>query len=237
MTPHSRPPLCPDAVFYVPHPCLGDEEPQGPKLYFFKNQQFMSWDVMSEEMCPGFPRDIESHFPGLMKAGHGERLRGALRVPAWGSEVLFLFGQGRRAVAWDLEGGGLLPGEIELSERLPGLFEQGPVTPIYAETAQGEPVVYAFNGMEYMRWKIEGTGQASLDSGFPRKTAHDWKDGLVLAPQCGVYLEWSNRSNAHSNRKIYCFMGDLYLRWDVPSHTRNYRLDIVAGWKGWPEFK
>jgi len=28
----------------------------------------------------------------------------------------------------------------------------------------------------------------------------------------------------------------LYLRWDVPSHTRNYRLDIVAGWKGWPSF-
>jgi hypothetical protein len=29
-------------------------------------------------------------------------------------------------------------------------------------------------------------------------------------------------------------MGDLYLRWDVPSNTRNYRLDIVAGWKNWP---
>ena len=29
---------------------------------------------------------------------------------------------------------------------------------------------------------------------------------------------------------------DLYLRWDVPSNTRNYRLDIIAGWKGWPTF-
>jgi hypothetical protein len=74
------------------------------------------------------------------------------------------------------------------------------------------------------------------DAGFPRKTAADWKDGLVLAPRAGVYVDWPNRSSAHSNRKLYFFMGDLYLRWDVPSNTRNYRLDIVAGWKGWPVF-
>jgi hypothetical protein len=49
-------------------------------------------------------------------------------------------------------------------------------------------------------------------------------------------VNWLNRSAAHSNRKIYFFMGDFYLRWDVPSNTRNYRLDILAGWKGWPAF-
>jgi hypothetical protein len=51
-----------------------------------------------------------------------------------------------------------------------------------------------------------------------------------------VHAEWPNRSSAHSNNQIYFFMGDLYLRWDVPSNTRNYRTDIYAGWKNWPSF-
>ena len=58
----------------------------------------------------------------------------------------------------------------------------------------------------------------------------------MLAPRAGVYVDWPSRSHAHSNRKLYFFMGNLYLRWDVPSNTRNYRLDILAGWKGWPSF-
>ena len=58
----------------------------------------------------------------------------------------------------------------------------------------------------------------------------------MLAPRAGVYVDWPSRSPAHSNRKLYFFMGNLYLRWDVPSNTRNYRLDILAGWKGWPSF-
>ncbi|MNC97438.1 hypothetical protein D3C83_150920 [compost metagenome] len=58
----------------------------------------------------------------------------------------------------------------------------------------------------------------------------------MLAPRAGVYVDWPSRSSAHSNRKLYFFMGNLYLRWDVPSNTRNYRLDILAGWKGWPVF-
>lgn len=237
MTTPLRPPLSPDAVFFLPQPCMGQEEPEGPKLYFFKNTQFASWDVLKEELCPGYPRDIEAHFTGLMSAGAGQPLRAALQVPAWGPQVYFLFEGSHELVRWDLHERRLNPQRTKLESLLPGVFTNGPVTPLYAELANGQGVIYAFSGMEYMRWSVQPDGTARPDAGFPRKTAADWKDGLVLAPRCGVYLEWPNRSSAHSNRKIYCFMGDLYLRWDVPSHTRNYRLDIVAGWKGWPEFK
>jgi hypothetical protein len=107
---------------------------------------------------------------------------------------------------------------------------------VAAELAGGERVVYAFKGLEYTRWTVGTSFPVAEDPGFPRRIADNWKDGLVLAPRAGVYVDWPNRSTAHSNRKIYFFMGDLYLRWDVPSNTRNYRLDILAGWKGWPAF-
>lgn len=230
-----RPPLSPDAVFFLPAPHFADEPP-GPKLYFFKGSKFASWDVLNEQLCPGYPRDIAAHFPGFMESTRGRRLRAALQVPQWGRQVFFMFDDGRDLVTWDLELGQVVPETRSIDELLPGIFTSDPVTPVYAELPDKQGVIYAFNGKEFMRWTVLPGGVAKADAGYPRKSADDWKDGLVLAPRCGVYLEWPNRSSAHSNRKIYFFMGDLYLRWDVPSHTRNYRLDIVAGWKGWPSF-
>ena len=66
--------------------------------------------------------------------------------------------------------------------------------------------------------------------------AQESPETAELMRKAGVYVDWPSRSPAHSNRKLYFFMGNLYLRWDVPSNTRNYRLDILAGWKGWPAF-
>lgn len=232
-----RPALSPDAVFFLPQPAVSKDEPPGPKLYFFKGHQFAIWDVMLEAPCAGYPREIDECFAGLLDVGMGRGIRAALQVPQWGQQVHFVFEGDSQVVTWDLDTHQLSPKRQTLEHLLPGIFLDTPVTPFYAELANGQSVIYAFSGMEYMRWTVQQDGQTTLDAGFPRKTASDWKDGLVLAPRCGVYLEWPNRSSAHSNRKIYCFMGDLYLRWDVPSHTRNYRLDIVAGWKGWIDFR
>ena len=61
--------------------------------------------------------------------------------------------------------------------------------------------------------------------------------GLTVASSCATCVHWIGRSDAIARRKIYFFLGDLYTRWDVASHTRNYRLDVPSGWKGWPEFE
>lgn len=235
MNPTGRPIMSPDAALFLAAPYF-EGDPPGPKLYFFKNRQFVCWDVMEEKLCEGYPRDIEQGFPGLLAAGQGAALRAALHVPHWGQRVFFFFEGQAALAAWDLEQRRLLPEPMAAGDLLPGVFSSGPYTPVYAELSNGEGVIYAFQGLDYQRWRVGSAWPAQLDSGFPHKTAADWKDGLVLAPRSGVYLEWPNRSAAHSNRKIYFFMGDLYLRWDVPSNTRNYRLDIVAGWKGWPNF-
>ena len=214
----------PDAVF-----CLD------ATLYFFRGRKFACWDVVGEAMLPGYPRDVASAFPGLLDAFPGAELRGALHVPEWGARVYFLFEGRREAIAWNLDAG-TVEGRVAVAELLPGELTREDFTPAYSQLADGTRVIYAFRGYDYTRFTVSGSAPLREDPGFPRRIDADWKDGLVLAPRSAVYVEWPSRSSAHSNRKLYFFMGNLYLRWDVPSNTRNYRLDIVSGWKGWPDF-
>jgi hypothetical protein len=227
--------MAPDAVLFLEAPCMGGDPP-GPKLYFFKNRQYLAWDVVAEKLCEGYPRDAATDWPGLFDVFPGRELRGALQVPEWQRKVFFFFSGQSHVVVWDLERHAVVSPTIPIGELLPGGFTRQDFTPVYAQLAGGQGVIYGFRGHDYARWSVGSAWPASPESGFPHKIADDWKDGLVLAPRTGVYVEWPSRSSAHSNRKIYFFMGDLYLRWDVPSDTRNYRLDIVAGWKGWPRF-
>jgi hypothetical protein len=227
-----RPPLAPDAALYLPEPCIAGDPP-GRKLYFFKHRRFAAWDVESETLCPGYPRDIALAWPGLAQRAGAARLRAAMHVPAWGPRIHFFFEGRDEAAVWDLAAHRLLDEPVSGTALLPGLFPGGDCALVYSERADRSAVIDAFKGREMQRWAVQPEGARALGTGA---IAQQWKDGLTLAPRCGVYLEWPNRSSAHSNRKIYFFMGDLYLRWDVPSDTRNYRLDIVAGWKGWPDF-
>jgi hypothetical protein len=227
--------LAPDAVLALDATGFGLDRP-GAVVCFFKNRQFACWDIANDTLLPGYPRDIDSEWPGLLAAAPGRNLRGALRVPEWGPHIHFLFEGETAAVAWNTERGAVESERVELARLLPGAPAGGDFTAVVAELAGGERVVYGFKGLEYTRWTIGASPPPAPDPGFPRRIADDWKDGLTLAPRAGVYVDWPNRSSAHSNRKLYFFMGDLYLRWDVPSNTRNYRLDIIAGWKGWPAF-
>ena len=235
MSNQPKPIMSPDAALFLPAPYF-EGDPPGPKLYFFKNRQFACWDVIEEKLCSGYPRDTQPAWSGLLETFPNVPLRAALHVPAWGDTVFFFFEGQKQLVTWDLARRCTLPDTISIKDVLGGAFTDGDFTPVYSELAGHEGVIYGFKGLEYLRWSVGSTWPVQPDAGYPHKTAADWKDGLVLAPRTGVYLEWPNRSSAHSNRKVYYFMGDLYLRWDVPSNTRNYRLDIVAGWKGWPQF-
>ena len=227
--------LSPDAVLSLAVTPHGVDR-TGGIVCFFKNRQFACWDVANDTILAGYPRDIEAEWPGLMESVPGRKLRGALHVPEWSPNIYFLFEGETRAVVWDTAAKQVEPQRVDINALLPGALASGDFTAVAGELANGERVVYGFKGFDYTRWTVGSSFPVAEDPGFPRKIADGWKDGLVLAPRAGVYVDWPNRSTAHSNRKLYFFMGDLYLRWDVPSNTRNYRLDILAGWKGWPEF-
>lgn len=224
--------MAPDAALSLDIASI-DSGMAGATLFFFKDEYYFCWDVAREAIVEGYPRKMALDWPGLTEAAPGKRLRGALHVEAWGPTIYFLFEGDPRSFAWDMERK-VVAGAIPVQDLLPSRLTQGDFTPVVAKTATGDEVVYAFSGDEYTRWTVHSNFPRKEDEGFPRRIDSDWKDGLMLAPRSGLYVDWPNRSRAHSNRKLYFFMGDLYLRWDVPSHTRNYRLDIASGWKGWP---
>ena len=226
--------MAPDAVLSLRVPY--NRGHSGNTLYFFKNGQYACWDVTQEALLPGFPRSIASDWPGLLERPPGATLRGALSVPTWGNKAYFFFASDPGVAVWDLERDALDVATTQSQALLPGTLTHDDFTPVYAKLADGRQVVYGFSGHHYTRWTVDDGIPAHEDAGFPRRIDADWKDGLVLAPRAGVYVDWPSRSAAHSNRKLYFFMGDLYLRWDVTTNTRNYRLDIASGWKGWPGF-
>ncbi len=226
--------MSPDAVL-----CLDSSDPNqvggGGTIHFFKNRQVACWGIAEDRMLPGYPRDLAIEWPDLLEACPESRLRGALHIPEWGPKIYFFFEDCSEVTIWDMARNAI-DAKIERRTLLPTLLPSGDLTVVSARLADNQGVIYAFQGYDYTRWTVRSSFPVVEDPGFPRKIAADWKDGLVLAPRSGVYVNWPNRSAAHSNQKLYFFMGDLYLRWDVPSNTRNYRLDILAGWKGWPSF-
>jgi hypothetical protein len=222
--------------------CIGKEaagrSSQRQDILFFRRTQYIAWDVEGDALREGYPRDIRADWPGLLEAFPGSALNGALHVGEWGRRIYFQFTDEARCATWDLDAGTLLEHRPMLSELLPGEISEAPgLVTVYARTRDDRPVVYGFRGTQYARWSVsDGSERAALDAGYPRAIRDGWPEGLTVAPDSGVFAEWMTRSDAHSNRKIYFFLGDVYLRWDVTSHTRNYRLDIPGGWQGWPRF-
>ena len=217
----------------------GSSKP-GPQdsIYFFKARQYIRWNVEKECLEDGYPQDIDEGWPGLLGARTGETLRGAIHVPDWGNRIFFFFDTSPEVATWDVVEHRLIDARVPVADVLPGaLTQDAHFTPLYVDAGDGRRV-YVFRGDVYARYTVNGPQMPeSEDEGYPRKIGDGWTDGLTVAPTCATSVHWTSRSPALPRRKIYFFLGDLYTRWDVASHTRNYRLDVPAGWKGWPEFE
>jgi hypothetical protein len=224
----------PDASVVVDWP---PESPHGSgrALCFFKDGRHWQWSVRDERLVEGFPRPLEADWPGLAEALAGRSLRGALSGPALGPRVLFFPEDAEVALEWDLATGRLAPEGPRVDTLFPGGFaSRADFTPVYVELPDRGPTLLALRGREYAQWSVSEGGATAAIPGFPRTIASDFIDGMMLSPRSAVAVDWPERSAALANHKMYFFMGDLYLRWDLRSGTKNYRTDILAGWPGWP---
>ncbi len=206
-------------------------------VYFFKERQYIRWDIDNERLFDGYPKEIRAGWPGLLESCPGHTLSGAFHVPAWNQRIFFCFRGQTSLTTWDILENRVDREPISLSRVLPSkLIADGHFTPLYVDSGDAQRV-YAFRGDSYTRWTVTGSAYPDReDDGYPRKIGDGWTGGLVIAPTCAVSIRWTRRSDALADRKVYFFLGDLYIRWDVKSHTKNYKLDVPSGWKGWPEF-
>lgn len=228
--------LGPDAALHVDWAGSVKDKPPGA-IYFFKKTHYLRWNVDEERLYDGYPKPIEEGWPGLLDIFGDATLRGAMSVPGWNNKIYFFFHRHDHLVTWDIATHTCDPEPSKISDIMPSaLTEDGHFTPLYVDDGSQQKV-YGFRGDTYTRWTVHpDTLPQAEDAGYPRKIGDGWTGGLTVAPTCAVNVNWTNRSDALTNRKIYFFLGDLYTRWDVDSHSVNYRLDIPSGWKGWPEF-
>lgn len=206
-------------------------------LYFFKERQYIRWDIDTEQVSEGYPADIAQGWPGLLDHFPDSNLCGAMHVPGWQNKIWFFFQNQTEVVSWDVKTNTVDAKTTPLQALLPStLVSGGPFAPVHVDRGESQSV-YVFRGDEYTRFTVQnGSLPKKDDDGYPRKIGQGWTGGLTVAPHCGVSVNWPNRSTALRNHKLYFFLGELYTRWDIGTHSTNYRLDIPAGWKGWPDF-
>lgn len=206
-------------------------------VYFFKSRQYIRWDVVKEAVFNGYPADISEGWPGLLEHFPGKSLSGAIHVPGWHNRIWFFFEGEDHAVGWNVLENSVDIDKTPVFDLLPTpLALKGPFAAIYVDRGETQSV-YVFRGDEYSRFTVTpGRLPQAQDNGYPRKIGDGWTGGLTMAPRCGVSVNWPNRSGALASNKLYFFLGELYSRWDIGTHSPNYRLDIPSGWKGWPDF-
>jgi len=221
------------------HVDWADSTKEGPPyaLYFFRRENYIRWDIDNERLFEGYPKPISEGWPGLDRVFPGAPLNGAIHVPGWHNRIYFFFAGWQHAVVWDVATHTPMPQTIPVPELLPtALTAPGHFAPVYVDRGN-QQMVYVFRGDTYTRFTVTpGQLPEREDDGYPRKIGDGWTGGLTVAPTCAVSVRWTNRAKSVSNHKLYFFLGDLYTRWDIDSHSNNYRLDIPSGWKGWPVF-
>jgi len=208
-------------------------------LYFFRERQYIRWDIDNERPFDNYPRNISdiNGWPGLMELFPGSRLSGAMHVPGWNNRIYFFFRDQSQVATWDVANHCLDPELMDIAQLLPSTLTEGaPFAPLYVDKGDSQ-FVYALRGDTYTRFTVKsGELPEHEDHGYPRKIGDGWTDGLTVAPTCAVSVRWTQRDPSISSHKLYFFLGDLYTRWDITSHSKNYRLDVPSGWEGWPEF-
>lgn len=131
---------------------------------------------------------------------------------------------------------------------------QGPNAALFIDwrqSSQSDPpcAVYFFKEQDHIRRDVDRqqrfkgyprpiqSGSPPLSTVLPSRLIDDgWTGGLTMAPSCALSVNWNSAGKAPPNRKNCFFLGDLYARWDVKSHSNNDTQDIASGWKGWPAF-
>jgi hypothetical protein len=88
------------------------------KVYFFKNESYVRYDVEQDRVDDGFPRTINEGWPGFGAVGFGSSLDSALN---WGNGKVYFF-KGDSYLRYDIAGDAIDPGfPLDIDGHWPGL--------------------------------------------------------------------------------------------------------------------
>jgi hypothetical protein len=154
-----------EAGFSAPDAAINYEN---GKVYFFKEDRYLRYDVVEDRVDPGFPLPIAGQWPGMEEAGFGSGIDAAVN---WGNGKVYFF-KDDRYLRYDVAGDRVDPGfPLPIAGQWPGLAEAGFGSDIDGAVNWGNGKVYLFRGDLYVRYDMLDD---RVDDGFPLKIADQW---------------------------------------------------------------
>jgi hypothetical protein len=131
------------------------------KVYFFKGDLYVRYDVDQDAVDPGYPLSIAGFWPGMSEAGFDSDLDAAVN---WGTGKVYFF-KGDQYVSYDVAADRVDPGyPLSIAEFWPGMRDAGFAANLDAALNWGNGNVYFFKGSEYVRYNV---ADDKVDPGYP----------------------------------------------------------------------
>ncbi len=167
------------------------------KVYFFKGNRYIRWNLKTGEKDSGYPKLISEHWCPFMADG----IDAAVNWSKGHSGVTYFF-KGNQYIRWNLETNEMdddYPKAISAAWESQSFMDGG----IDAAVNWINNKVYLFKGNQYIRWDVERT---EVDSGYPKLISANWAP--FMANGIDAAINWGNG-------KAYFFKGDEYIRWTI----------------------
>ena len=187
------------------------------KVYFFKGDKYVSYDVASDKSDPGYPADIAGHWTGFP----AEFSEGVDAGVVWTNGKAYFF-KGSQFVRFDLPAERVDPGYPKtISSKWSGLFAED----IDAVVVWPNGKAYFFKGDQYMRYDI---AHNKVDSGFPAPIAGNWP-GMPDEFASGI-----DEAVVWNDGTAYFFKGSQYVRYDIAADRveAGYPKPVAGNWPG-----
>jgi Hemopexin len=140
----------------------------GAKIYFFKDSDYVRYDIAEDKVDDGYPLSIGAFWPGMQGVGFGSGLDTALD----GGNGKTYFFKGDRYVRYDLVQDKVDDGyPLSIGQFWPGMQAAGFGSNLDAAMNAGNGKAYFFKGDRYVRYDLPAD---RVDEGYPLSIGGFW---------------------------------------------------------------
>lgn len=140
----------------------------GDKVYFFKGNQYLRYDITANRAETGYPLEIGAFWNGLAPHGFDAGIEAAVN---WGNGKVYFF-KGGQYLRYDVEGDHIDEGyPLPIAGSWPGFVEAGFADGIDTVINWGNGKAYFFRGDQYLRYDIAAD---AVDPDYPRNIDEGW---------------------------------------------------------------
>jgi hypothetical protein len=134
------------------------------KVYFFKGDQYLRYDIATDRVDPGYPLAIAGHWPGLWTSNIDAGV-------VWPNGKAYFF-RGSQYIRYDIATDKADPGyPAAIQDGWPG-FPPSFAAGVDDAVVWNNGKAYFFKGSEYIRYDIAAD---KTDAGYPQPIAGSWK--------------------------------------------------------------